>query len=54
MPVSMEMKRLLSTMVSKGASDLLCTVGLPPTLRLQGSVRGCGSRSPLSPGGRRL
>ncbi len=39
MPVSMEMKRLLSTMVSKGASDLLCTVGLPPTLRLHGRLR---------------
>ncbi len=39
MTVSMEMKRLLTTMVSKGGSDLLCTVGIPPTMRLQGRLR---------------
>ena len=39
MPISTEMKRLLSTVVSKGGSDLICTVGLPPTLRLHGRLR---------------
>src|SRR3989338_3626188 len=39
MPISMEMKRLLSTIVSKGGSDLLLTVNLPPTFRLQGRLR---------------
>ena len=39
MSISMEMKRLLSTTVSKGGSDLICTVGIPPTMRLQGRLR---------------
>lgn len=37
--VSMQIDRLLDTMIKLGANDLHLTVGRPPTLRLHGSLR---------------
>ena len=37
---AVDMRRLLRTAVKHGASDLLVTVGAPPTLRIHGELRG--------------
>ncbi|MFI4870972.1 MAG: type IV pili twitching motility protein PilT, partial [Phycisphaerales bacterium JB061] len=36
---TMQIDRLLDTMIKLGANDLHLTVGRPPTLRLHGSLR---------------
>ena len=36
---TMQIDRLLDTMIKLGANDLHMTVGRPPTLRLHGSLR---------------
>ena len=44
----MEMNRLLSLMVEKGASDLFITAGIPPSIKLHGKVVPV-TTTPLSP-----
>jgi len=41
---SMQIDRLLDTVIRQGASDLHCTVGRPPTLRLNGRLRSLATK----------
>ncbi|MBI4948463.1 type IV pilus twitching motility protein PilT [Candidatus Berkelbacteria bacterium] len=44
-----EMKQLLDTAISRGSSDLHITVGMPPTIRIDGKLMPVDGASPVTP-----